>query len=149
MTLVVNVNSNFCRFYHYHKHPAKLVLLKEFNQPENKLKNSDLTTDKAGNFQGYDAGGSAYEPRMDPKKVKVNDFLRQIAHDIEDERNKHQLEKLILIAPPQISGLLFQHLNKHTMGLIINHIQKDLFYLKDHELITYLQTHAEFPDPIV
>lgn len=146
MILVITANSNTCRIYHYNKHPAGLTLHKEINHPENKLKNSDLTSDKSGHYQGGTSAHGAYSPHMDAKDIKIDNFSREIANELNQERNHNGYEHLILIAPPHVCGLLSQHLNKHVKDLISNHIQKDIVHLPDHELLKFLQENAKYSD---
>jgi protein required for attachment to host cells len=140
MILVVTANSNDCRIYHFDKPHANLTLLSEISHPENKLKNSDLTSDRSGHYQaGGTSGRGAYSPRMDAKEIEIDNFSREIANILNKERNGNEYKKLILIAPSHMSGLLNQHLNKHVKELIVNHIQKDLQHLKTHELLEFLK----------
>jgi len=145
MILVVSADSFNCRFYEYRKHPGKLVFLKEFKHPQDNLKTSELTADKLGNYQGYHAGGSAYSPHMEMKEVHSRAFLRKLADELNKEKSLHDM-KLIVVASSQVSGILFKYLNKQVKTAIINHIQKDLLHLSEHELIAYLEEHAQFPD---
>ena len=147
MIFVINTNSNTCKIYHYNKSPAQLTLLKELKHPESRLQDKNLTSGKPGKYRSDTAGsGGAFTQRTDPKENEIDNFSREIAKEIDHGRIKKDFEKLILIAPPHMTGLLFQHLNKHAKELIINHIQKDLQHLKDHELLDFLKTHAQYPD---
>ena|SRR5579862_223702 len=147
MILVVTVNSNACRIFHYDKHPAQLTLINEMNHPASKLKNGDLTSDRAGHYQVTStAGRGSYSPHMDAKDVEIDNFSREIAKLLDKERSQKEYEKLILIAPAHMFGLLNQHLNKHVKELIINHIQKDLQHLKTHELLEFLKENTQFQD---
>ena len=60
----------------------------------------------------------------------------------QDARTHQKYEKLILIAAPKMHGHLLQHLNKNVEKLITQHIQKDLVFLKQHELLDLL-VHGE------
>lgn len=146
MILVVNTNTNDCKIYHYDKHPAQLTLIKEISHPDNKLKNGDLTSDREGHYRVAQSGGGAYSPRTDAKEVEIINFSREIAHDLNHRRNGNGFERLILIAPPHMHGLISQHLNKHVMDLVSNRIQKDLIYMKQHELLDFLQKNAQYVD---
>ena len=145
MILVVSTDSFNCRFYEYHKHTGKLIFLKEFNHPQDNMKTSELTADKLGNYQGHHSGGSAYSPHMEMKEVHVQAFLRKLADELNTEIALHDV-KLIVVASSQVSGVLFKYLNKQVKAAIINHLQKDLLHLSEHELTAYLQEHAQFPD---
>jgi len=147
MICVINTNSNTCKIYHYKKSPAELTLLKELTHPESRLKSENLTADKPGKYRSDTAGsGGAFTQRTDPKEIEIENFSREIAKEIDLGRVRNDFEKLILIAPPHMTGLLFQHLNKHAKDLIVNHIQKDLQHLKDHELLDFLKMHTKYPD---
>lgn len=147
MIIVVTANTNACKIYHYDIHPGQLTLLSEINHPENKLKNGDLTSDKPGHYQaGGSSGRGTYSPSMDAKEVEVDNFSREIAKTLNKERNEREIEKLILIAPSHMVGLLNQHLDKHVKELISNQIQKDLQHLKTNELLDFLKENAKYQD---
>ncbi len=51
ITWIVLTDSNACRIYDYAKHPVKLTLVKEIFHPENKLKTSELVSDRPGHYK--------------------------------------------------------------------------------------------------
>jgi protein required for attachment to host cells len=146
MKLVINTNSNTCHIYHYDKHPAQLTLVKEINHPENKLKNSDMDSDRSGHYQGGQSSRGAYSPHTETKDIHIDNFAREIAKEMNQERIKKDYDELIIIAPPRMCGLLFQHIDKHVKDLIINKIEKDILYLSDNELLDFLRTHTQYHD---
>lgn len=147
MIWVINTNSNTCHIYDYQKSPAQLTLLKEILHPENRLKKSDyLTSDKPGHYQADGTSGGAYSQRTDPKDVAIDDFAREIARELNHGRSTNAYEKLIIITPPHMNGLLFHHLDKHVKELVVNSIQKDLQHLTDKELLTILKTDTKYSD---
>lgn len=146
MKLVVNTNSNTCRIYYYDKNPAQLTLLKEISHPENKLKISDITTDRPGHYIAGQSARGAYSPPMDAKEVEIDNFSREIARELNKNRNKNDFDELIVIAAPHMNGLLFQHINKEVKNLVINKIEKDLLHLSDHELLDFLKIHTKYHD---
>src|SRR5580693_6662819 len=109
MKLVINTNTNTCRIYHYNKHPAQLNLLKEIKHPENRLKNGDIVSDRQGHYKAGNASRGAFSPHMDAKDVEIDNFSREIAKELNDERNQNEYDELIIIAPPHMRGLLLQH----------------------------------------
>lgn len=145
MIWVITSDTNICRIYQYNK-PDKLILLKEISHPENKLKDIDLISDRQGHYNASNSSRGAYSPHTDPKQVKIDEFTREIANELDQGRNKNSYEKLIIISPSHTSGLLFQHLNKHVKELVINKIHKDLLHLSDHELLSFLQDNVKYPD---
>lgn len=147
MTWVINTNTNSCQIYYYQKNPPTLTLLKELSHPENKLKASEsLTSDKPGRYQTDSAAHGTYTPHSDPKSVQIDNFSREIANELNLGRNTRAYEKLIIITPPHMNGLLFQHLNKHVKELVVNTIQKDLHHLSSHDLLMFLKENTEYQD---
>lgn len=144
MKLVVNTNTNTCRFYNYVKHPAQLTLLKEINHPENKLRSGDITSDRPGHYKAGQSAHGAYSPHMEAKEIEIDNFSREIVNELNIERIKKEYDELIIISAPHMNGLLFQHINKHVKDLVINNIEKNLLHLSDHELLNFLQTHTKY-----
>jgi protein required for attachment to host cells len=145
MIWVVIFNSIECRIYNYKKQ-EELRLLKEIQHPENKLRDIELTSDKPGHYKTNLATRGTYVQRTDPKEIKIEEFVREIAKELEHGRGKNFYENLILISPPHVGGLLSQHLNKHVKELVRNNIHKDIISLPDQELINFLHTYAKYPD---
>lgn len=145
MIWVVTSDQTICRIYQYKK-PGQLTLLKEINHPENRLRDIDLTSDKPGHYKTKNYTRGAYTQDTDPKEILIEDFAREIAKELDQGRTNNAYKKLILISPARTSGLLNQHLNKHVKEMIINNIHKDLLHLTDHELLSFLQENAQYPD---
>lgn len=145
MIWVVNSNSNKCHIYEFDRKNATLNLVKELQHPENKLKSGDLISDKPGRYKSSHAARGAYTQPSDPKEIKIDSFYREIAKELDQARCKQGYSELIIIAPPHLNGLLFQHLDKHVKDLVINNIKKDLLHLPDHELVKFLHVHAKYP----
>lgn len=146
MIWVINTNTNACRIYNYIKHPPQLILFKEITHPENKLKNIDLTSDKPGHYKTRDPSRGSYSPRHQAKENEIDKFSREIALELNKERKDKDYEKIILIAPPHMMGLLLKHFNKHVRELISNQITKDLFHYTESELLSFLRDKAQYAD---
>jgi protein required for attachment to host cells len=147
MIWVINTNSNLCRIYNYHKVPAKLTLLKELKHPEARAKSSDyLTSDKPGKYIAADAAHGSYSPHTDPKTVEIEKFSREIAGELDHGRKVNSFEKLIIITPPHMSGLLLNHLDKHVKERVTHKFHKDLLHLSEKELLDYLKENAKYSE---
>jgi len=144
MIWVINSNSNTYRIYEYNKRQSKLNLLKEIQHPENKLHNIDIVSDRSGRYKSNGGAHGAYASPSDPKEVKYDDFMRELARELNQERNKNSYEKLIIIAPAHVNGLLMQHIDKHVKELIICNLNKDLMHMADHELLSILESTPNY-----
>lgn len=144
-TWVITIDSNNCRIYDYSKKPNHLTLVKEIQHPENKLRDIDLTSDKPGHYKSSGTGGQGtYSQPTDPKEIKIDNFAREIAKELDHGRNTNAYQQLIVIAGPQMKGLLCQHINKHVESLITHKIEKDILHLNTSELMDFLQIHARY-----
>jgi protein required for attachment to host cells len=143
LTWVVITDSSCCRIYHYHKKPEQLVLINEINHPENRLKDTDLTSDTLGRYQTGESAHGAYAPHSDPKEVKIDDFAREISKELEKSRNINAYNNLVVISPPHMDGLLLKHLDKHVRELVTHNINKDAIHLAEDELLDFLHTHIQ------
>ncbi len=143
MTWIVILNSNECRIFSFSKKNKKLNLIKEIYHPENKKKDADLVSDKPGHYNTNSQSGGAYSQHTDPKDVKIAQFILEIDKLLDEGRTHQQYEKLIVIAPPKIEGHLMQHMNKNVEKLITQRIQKDVVFLKEHELLNFLMQECK------
>jgi protein required for attachment to host cells len=141
---VVITNSNICKIFEYKKKGAELKLINEINHPENKLKDTELTSDKPGRYKASNAAGGAYTQPSDPKEIKIDSFTRDIAKELDHGRNANAYNNLIIIALPHVSGLLTQHLNKHVKELVTHTIEKDVINLSNQDLLKFLKEHAQY-----
>lgn len=139
---VVLADTNTCRIYNYRRRPEHLSLVKEILHPENKLKDKDLTSDKPGHYVAGDLGHGAYSQPSDPKEIRIDNFSREIAKALDHGRATNAYDELIVITAPHMNGLLFQHANKHVKDLVAHVIEKDVVYLKDKELLDFLEDHV-------
>ena len=114
----------------------QLALVHKVTHLENKLKDSDLTTDTSGHYMvcGTAAHG-AYMPSSDPKEVQLDNFACEIAKELELGRVKHAYDSLIIIALPHMYGLLKRHLDKNILPLITKILEKNAAYLTDSEIL--------------
>lgn len=140
---VLNSDSNTCRLYHYCKEPKELVLLKEIQHPENKLRDIDLTSDKPGHYNSTGGAHGAFSQKSDPKEIKIDDFSREIAKELDHGRNTQAYDELVIIALPHMTGLLFQHMNKHVKDLITHKVEKDMMHLSKQALLEFVHEHTQ------
>ena len=94
---------------------------------QSRLHEQNLTQDLPG--RTFDRGGQgrhAMEDRSSPKVHEREVFAREISAFLEQGRNKHRFEKLILVAGAPFLGSIRSHLSKQTSGVVERCIEKDL-----------------------
>lgn len=145
-TWIINTNSNTCHIYDYTRSPGHLNLIKELLHPENRLKDTDLVSDRPGHYHSRINNRGAYTQSTDPKEHKIDTFAREIAVVLKQGKDQKAYEKLVLIAEPHMNGLLFKHLDNHVSQMITNNVKKDVVFLKEQELLDFVRKHAQYPD---
>lgn len=138
MKWIMVANSNDCRIYEYDKHVEDLCLIDEIKHPENRFKNRELDSDRAGHYKANGHGRGAYEPEKTSHDHAVEEFVREMACKLNDGRNHHAYDSLVLLVPPFIEGLLLKHLKKQILSKIQQIIQKNMMHLSQHQLKQYL-----------
>jgi len=142
MKWIVTANTNDCRIYEYYDNA--LSLIKEISHPENKLKESEVVSDKPGRYNSSNSmGGGVYAPHTEIEDVQDNDFAREVAMELNEARNKNTYKELVIIMPAQIEGLFSKHLNKNVKDLIKLTLQKNIMHLSEKELFDYLGEYKE------
>ncbi|MBA2650013.1 MAG: host attachment protein [Legionella sp.] len=141
MKWIVTANTNQCRVYELQENALKLII--ELNRPENKLKESELGSDKPGRYNSSvsTGGGGAYAPHTKFEDVQDDDFAREVALKLDEARNQNSYNELIIVMPAQIEGMFSKHLNKNVKELVKFTIHKNLMHLSQNELYIYLNKH--------
>lgn len=108
------------RLYLENDGATKLSLVEEFEHPESRAKNMDLTSDKPGRAFASGpttAARSSMEPRTVPKEVEAEKFARELGHRIATLFDAHAFDDLVIAAPAKFMGLLRSALATHHDGV--------------------------------
>ncbi|KTD06575.1 hypothetical protein Lgra_3352 [Legionella gratiana] len=140
-TWIITADTTTCRIYESKAKPEDFTLVKEIIHPQSKLKDIDLTSGKAGRYNTSSTTQGTYTPQSDPKEVEIDNFARTIADELDNGRKSHAYEKLIVVAPPHMNGLLFHHTNKHVNNLVIHNLKNDVMHFSEQELSDFLHKH--------
>ena len=77
-----------------------------------KKKNEDLNTHSANGVKdSFNSGGHFYDAPTDPKDHEKALFAKSLSHDIDVMLRDDHYDSLILVAPPQMLGLLRKQIN--------------------------------------
>jgi len=96
------------------------------------LKDTDLETDRAGRRFGGGAqsNGPAHRHGVDGERSTerhdVELFAKEVANKIDYARTQKEFDKLLLVAPPKMLGLLRQSLPSQAHSMLAGEITKDL-----------------------
>lgn len=140
-TWILTADTSTCRIYKSTTKPYQFSLVKELLRPEAKLRDIEMTSGRAGRFNTGTTTQGTYTQQSDPKEIENDDFAREIAKELDNGRNNHDYDRLIIVALPHMNGLLLQHTNKHINNLITHNIKNDVIPLTEQKLSDFLREH--------
>jgi len=118
-TWVVVADSSAARIFNAPSATGALTEIEAFAHAEGRMHERDLRTDQPGATKdraGYANHG--IEPRTSPKEHEATVFARMLADTIERARAKSQIERVLLVAPPEFLGHLRSALDASTRKIV-------------------------------
>ncbi|WPL18395.1 attachment protein [Thiorhodovibrio winogradskyi] len=104
-----------------------LTEIQDFIEPNSRLLDQDLVTDRPGRgFGSAGQGGHTLEPSTQPGDVEAERFAKRLAEILDQARAEQRFEMLGLVAPPAFLGLLRKRLPDETARQVVLEIDKDL-----------------------
>ena len=114
----------------------KLAEVASLENPEGRMHDRDLISDAHPRFR---AGGAPGSDQQETSAVEhaTEMFAKRIGHYLEKARTDHRYDELVVIAPPQLLGILRKEYGKEVGKLVKDELPKDLSMLSRHELEGY------------
>ena len=122
---VVAADASRARIFSAEKPVDALCEIETLSNPENRLHEGDLVSDRGGYAVGA-SGGHAYSTGNQAKEEAANRFAAEVCRHLEKGRNSHAFGKLYVMAAPHFLGLLRKHQSDALRGLIRDEIASDL-----------------------
>ncbi len=122
---VVAADASRARIFTTDKPAGSLSEIETLSNPEGRLHEGDLVSDRGGHAVGG-AGGHAYSTQNQAKQASANRFAAEVCKHLEKGRNSHAIGKLYLMAAPHFLGLLRKHQSDALRVLIRDEIASDL-----------------------
>ena len=126
-TWILVADASSARNFTSDTHFKELYETQTLDHANSRLHDQDLTTDLPG--RSFNSTGSmrhAMEQNTDPKKHEAMAFARELADHFEHLRTENAIDKIVIIASPNMLGYLRNELSKDTSKLVSNEIDKDL-----------------------
>lgn len=115
---------------------SKLSEVASLDNPEGRMHDRDLSSDAHPRFRaGYAPGSDQQETSAVDHATEM--FAKRIGEYLEKARTDHRYDELVVIAPPQLLGVLRKEYGKEVGKLVAGELPKDLSMLSRHELEGY------------
>jgi protein required for attachment to host cells len=151
-TWIVAADSSRARFLQVAHPEKKLVEIEALVNPQARLQDRDLQTDAEPRFNGH---GGVGKPGSAPTGGPASDretqgavehsvrvFAKDIGRYLEQARNQHRYDELVLVAPPKFLGALRQELDKEVEKLVAEELPKDLSWFNARDIESYLENSS-------
>ena len=134
-TWVVIVDGSRGRVYSTNRRlVAPLTLEFERSAPDARRPTRELGTDRPGRQEGWGGAHHSVESRADWHEQAKADFIKSFAETAARKAASAKVERVLLVAPPQVLGQLRQAMPRHLHDKISQEIGKDFTKASEHDL---------------
>ncbi|GAB3463458.1 host attachment protein [Massilia terrae] len=140
-TWVLAADSSRARIFELSASDGHLQEVEDMLNPEGRMAEQDINAEPKSRFFGTGPMGSTGQKAEEPKQHAAELFSKQVAHWLDDARNEHKFDKLCVVAPPHMLGLLRENLSKEVQKMVEEEIPKDIAGMKEHEMEEYLRKY--------
>lgn len=109
-------------------------LIKHLSHEKSRLRSGELVTDKPGNYRFGPSGHGQFSPTNDAHEDEKNNFAREIAAFLDQERKNNHYHALILCVDAHFHGILNKQLSQPVHDLIKRHLKKNYIPLPENKL---------------
>jgi protein required for attachment to host cells len=119
---------------------GKIQMKSELSSPH--LPSRDMASDRPG--RAFDSTGQArhaMQPPSDPHEKAESDFLRSLAKQLEESRQKKEFDKLVVVAAPRALGTLRGIFPGPLASAVTREVAHDLTWFETPAIESYLKEH--------
>src|SRR5687767_12132959 len=123
------------RLYEAGKEGEDWKAIDEFQNPEGRARSRDFLSEPSGGIQSEE--GSVQRGAMEPlsiKKVEESRFAKMLADYLNKGLSENRYDRVILVAPPELLGMLRHHLSPPVAKRVFETIAKDFSKVNPREL---------------
>lgn len=132
---ILAANSGNATLFSADSPTAPLIELMSFDNPEARVKQMELTSDRPGrSFDSHGEGRHAMEVAVDPKEQEQIRFAKLIADRLEKGRVDNDFERLVVVAAPAFLGQLRANFGAPLSSLVSLEMDKDYTALRPGDL---------------
>ena len=138
-TWVVVADSSAARIFDVESPSGSLQEIASYANPEGRAHEGDLRTDQPGvtrDRMGYARHGM--QPKVTPKDQEAIAFARSLADRIEAARAKSEIDRVILVAPPEFLGRLRSVLDDDARKIVVGEHNINVVKLRPEEIRKHL-----------
>jgi protein required for attachment to host cells len=117
---------------------SPLTEIKDLINPEGRLREQELVTDASGSGNGSGAGTHSMGHEKDAHQHQVEIFARELCGELDIAAQGKNIQKIYLVAPPRLLGLLRAGISKPCAGKLAGEVGKNLVNHSVEDIRTHL-----------
>jgi protein required for attachment to host cells len=123
--------------------------IEDMVNPAGREADRELVTDAKGRYYGKGERYQAHtaEPDVAPVVHETELYIKRLAHLLDKARAEHRFDKLRVLAPPKVLGMIRESLSDHTRATIKEEFPKEVAQFEPREIEDYIKQHAQVPGP--
>ena len=125
-TWIVVADACRARFFSADKPAGPLQEIKTLSNPQARLHEGDLVSDRSGRDSGRDGASHGFGNANSAKAETANRFASEVCAHLENGRHRNTFDKLYVMGSPAFLGMLRKHQSTALRNLISKEIAKDL-----------------------
>ena len=134
-TWILVADSSAARIFGTGEPTGPMTELEAMTHPEGRMSAHELTSDLPGRaFDSAGQGRHILESEVGPRQQAVIDFAHFLAKRLEKARVQRELQRLVLVAPPDFLGLLRKAIGAELQKLVVLELDRNLVKLPPKEL---------------
>jgi len=123
---IVVADASRARIFTADKPASPINEIETLSNPEARLHEGDLVSDRAGRGSNGNGARHGYGTRDEAKGEKANRFAAEVCRHLEQGRNANAVARLYVMAAPTFLGLMRKHCSNALRNLISAEISADL-----------------------
>jgi len=125
-TWVLVADNSRARFFATEKATSSLREVRDLLNPEARLREGELVSDKPGRDRNPGAGAHGFGSDASHKQEGAERFAWEVCNELESARNGGAFRKLYVVAAPQFLGLLRKHQSSSLKQMVAGEVDKNL-----------------------
>lgn len=139
---VLVADQSRARLFYSDKIRTELNELETMINPDARVQESELVESERGRYVGEAGsnhrGSHAFEPATSLHKQYAQRFADELATRLEKGATERAYQRLIIVAAPEMLGLLRESLGNNSRKCLHNSVDKDLVRAKPAEILKHL-----------
>ena len=137
-TWIIAADSSRAKVLQVADREQKLLEVDDLVNPQGRLQDRELETDAEPRFNPTGGPASDREAKG-AVEHSVKAFAKEIGRYLEQARNQHRYDELVIVAPPKFLGAVRKELGKEVEKLVVDEIPKDLSWFNSREIGRYFE----------